>query len=136
MIGIYDFKSENFEILALCQVNQVLIQDVNLRENPIVCELLDRFIDQVGAHLSHEDREVYHDLLEKHTPEAKQLANQFIENGRELKLILKSFKKDWCRKIHTADKHTNFLKDAEEVIELVKSRIRYEEEKIFPVFQK
>jgi hemerythrin-like domain-containing protein len=135
MIPVEEFRSENKEILDLCRVLNILILDYELRKNPIVCELLDRFLDRVNQHISHEDRSVYGDLLAKHTDEASKLASHFLGNTQELKRIIKSYKKDWCQSDYEKEQHENYVKETKSIIKLVCDRIDFENEKIFPVFE-
>ena len=134
MIALEEFQKENAEIFDLCQVLGTLIDQYTLRKNPIVCELLDRFIDRVGKHLRHEDRSVYGDLLAQRTPEAKRLASHFLGNTQELKRICKSYEKDWCHHPHTEKEHAVYVKESQQIFKLVCDRIDFENDKIFPVF--
>ncbi|TNG00358.1 MAG: hypothetical protein EP297_03895 [Gammaproteobacteria bacterium] len=135
MIPLAEFRSENNEILDLCRVVNVLIIDYELRKNPVVCELLDRFLDRVDAHIMHEDRSIYGDLLAKHTAEANKLASHFLGNTQELKRVMKDYKKSWCKADYEKEKHEGYVKETQSIIKLVCDRIDFENHKIFPIFE-
>ena len=97
MIPITEFRAENAEIRDLCTILSLAIGEYDLRQNMIVCELIERFVDSVNSHLIHEDRSIYRDLLSKHTPEASHIADHFLGNTQELKRIFKTYAKGWCK---------------------------------------
>jgi hypothetical protein len=134
MIPIDELTAENREIKDLCNILGVSIDQYSLRHNSIVCELLERFVGKVKAHLAHEDRSVYRDLLKKRTREADILADHFLGNTQELKRIFKDYSRDWCRKPHSEKKHIKYVEESREMFKLVCDRIAFEETKIFPVF--
>jgi len=135
MIPIEEFKAENREIQDLCDILSVSIDRYSLRNNSIVCELIDRFVDRVNAHLMHEDRSIYRDLLKKHTHEADILADHFLGNTQELKRIFKQYVRGWCSTSHSEDEHARYVDESRHMFRLVCERITFEEEKIFPHFQ-
>ena len=135
MIPIEEFSAENREIKDLCHILGASIDEHSLRDNSIVCELLERFLDKVRAHLAHEDRSVYRDLLKQHTREADILADHFLGNTQELKRIFNEYKRDWCKRPRSEEKHQKYVKESLELFKLVCDRITFEESKIFPFFQ-
>jgi len=135
MIPLEEFKTENREIRDLCEILSVSIDQYSLRHNNIVCELIGRFADRVNAHLKHEDRSIYHDLLQEHTHEAKILASHFLGNTQELKRIFKEYTHGWCSKPHSEDEHVKYVDESRHIFRLVCERITFEEEKIFPHFE-
>ncbi len=135
MIPIDEFSAENREIKDLCNILGVSIDQYSLRNNSIVCELLERFVNKVRAHLSHEDRSVYRDLLKRHTHEADVLADHFLGNTQELKRIFNVYKRDWCTKPHSEAQHVKYVEESREIFKLVCDRIAFEENKIFPYFK-
>lgn len=136
MIPLEEFRAENAEIRDLCTILNLAIDEYNLRDNMIVCELIDRFVDSVNSHLIHEDRSIYRDLLNQHTHEANHIADHFLGNTQELKRIFKSYSRGWCRKSHPENKHQKYVQESKEMFKLVCDRIDFEENKIFPYFEK
>lgn len=136
MIPIEEFRAENAEIRDLCTILNLAIGEYKLRNNKVVCELIDRFVESVNAHLRHEDRSIYRDLLSQHTQEADHIADQFLGNTQELKRIFKAYSREWCRKLHKEPQHQKYAEESKEMFRLVCERIDFEENKIFPYFEK
>jgi len=136
MIPIEEFKNENREIRDLCDILSVSIDQYSLRKNNVVCELLERFADRVNQHLMHEDRSVYRDLLQQHTHEADVLADHFLGNTQELKRIFKEYTHGWCSTPHAEEQQIKYVEESRHMFRLVCERITFEEEKIFPYFEK
>lgn len=134
MIPLDEFTAENREIKDLCTILDISIDQYSLRDNTIICELLERFVAKVKAHLSHEDRSIYRDLLKQHTKEADLLADHFLGNTQELKRIFNVYSRDWCRKPQSETKYAKYVDESREMFKLVCDRIKFEEEKIFPFF--
>lgn len=135
MIPLQEFKQENTEIRELCTLLSTIVGNEELRDNNIVCELLERFTDRVNKHLAHEDRSIYRDLLKKHTHDADVLADRFLSNTQELKRIFNEYRHDWCIKSHGSAQHQHYADDSLQIFRLVCERITFEEEKIFPHFE-
>jgi len=130
MINIEDLKQENQKITNLTNVLYKLIEDEQMRENPVFCELMDQFSKSVEDHLIHEDRTVYSDLLTSEDPQIGQLADQFITNTHELRRLMKDYTKRWC---HSDNKdHSTFVEKTREIFSLVDRRINLEDNKLFP----
>lgn len=135
MIPLAEFRAENTEIKELCSLLNITVDHIDFKDNAIVCELMTRFTTCVSDHLMHEDRSVYKDLLQKHTPEADKIAERFVANTIELKRVFNEYKRDWCAKTHSDKKHNEYAKESKEIFKLVCDRITFEEEKIFPHFE-
>ena len=135
MIPIEEFRAENQEIRDLCNILGMSVDMYSLRSNSVVCELIERFADRVNAHLAHEDRSIYRDLLKKHTHEADMIADKFLGNTRELKRIFNEYNRGWCRKPHSETVHTKYVEESRQMFKLVCERIDFEEKKIFPHFE-
>jgi len=136
MIPLKEFRDENAEIKDLCHILDISVDQYSLRKNTVVCELLDRFADRVNAHLRHEDRSIYQELLKEHTQEAKIMADHLMGNTQELRRIFNGYKHDWCRKPHSEKEHVKYVDDSKRIFRLVCDRITFEEDKIFPHFEK
>lgn len=135
MIPIEEFRAENSELKDLCKILNISVDQYSLRNNSVMCELLERFVERVGNHLMHEDRSIYRDLLAQHTDNASQLADHFLGNTQELKRIFAEYKKGWCRKPHSEKDHAQYVDESKDMFKLVCDRIDFEENKIFPLFE-
>lgn len=138
MIDIADFSRENRELAELCAVLDVLVANADLRSNTVFCELLERFSTKVRAHLEHEDRSIYAQLLNHDDKAINQVANQFMNNTHQLRQILSSYVKRWCRQpgaqTDTAE-HEVFQNETRAIFHLVDERIRLETSKLFPALE-
>lgn len=134
MINIEELQKENENIINLYTVLSILVGNASdLRTNPVFCELLDRFSSDINAHLLHEDRAVYGDLLKHADKKVNELASQFMSNTRELKRLLGSFTKRWCGANLGSDSQDRFVEETLEIFRLVEKRIDLENNKLFPV---
>ncbi len=137
MVNVAEFSKENQEIVQLCSILNILVDNGDLRDNPVFCELLSSFRDKIWTHLVHEDRAVYAELLNHRDKSVNEVADQFINNTHALKKILATYLKRWC---HTAgsiagDREANdsFLDETREIFRLVDERINLENTKLFPI---
>ena len=135
MIELDNFRKEHTELRDLCSILDATIGDYSLRDNMIMCELIERFVDEVNAHLKHEDRSVYRDLLKQHSKEADQVADRFLGNTQEIKRIFKEYSRDWCRKPHSENQHEKYIEESRHMFKVVCDRIDFEEQKIFPYLE-
>lgn len=137
MVNVKEFHKENQEILQLCSVLNILVDKGDLRDNPVFCDLLSRFRDKIWAHLMHEDKAVYAELLNHNDKSVNKVANQFINNTHSLKKILATYLKRWCHmpgSISTAEEdNDSFLAETREIFRLVDERIHLENTKLFPI---
>jgi hypothetical protein len=136
MIRLDEFRAENREIKDLCDILSLSMDEYSLHGNQVVCELIDRFVERVNAHLTHEDRSIYSDLLSNQSPEAARVAEYFLGNTQELRRIFNSYTRGWCRKPHNDVQRRKHVEESREMFKLVCDRITFEETRIFPLFEK
>jgi len=132
MIPVEELRSENNEIKQLSDVLYGLVSNTSLRDNPVFCELLERFQNKLDYHLKHEARSIYPELLNHKDNNIKQVAKSFLGNTHELERILSKYSKRWCHHIGT-QQHKDFENETKEVFRLVSERIQLEEAHLFPV---
>lgn len=130
MVNVEELKQENQQIINLASVLHHLVEDEQLRSNPVFCELMERFSKSVEAHLTHEDRTVYSDLLNNEDRQIHNLADQFMSNTHELRRLMKDYTKRWCNSGN--DDHAMFVDKTREIFSLVDRRIDLEDSKLFP----
>jgi hemerythrin-like domain-containing protein len=136
MVNVVEFSRENQELTDLCAVLNILIADTDMRGNPVFCELLSRFSEKIRAHLDHEDRAMYAELLSHKDKSINEVASKFINNTHQLRTILSSYLKRWCHASREGDTtgHDEFMQETREIFKLVKDRINLEKSKLFPIF--
>ncbi|MDH5764805.1 MAG: hemerythrin domain-containing protein [Gammaproteobacteria bacterium] len=132
MIPVEELRNENDAIKDLSNVLSNLVTDQSLRTNTIFCELLHRFQEKLDAHLKHEARSIYPQLLNHDDNHIKKVANDFLSNTHELERILSKYVKRWCHQINT-ENHEEFERETLEIFRLVNERIQLEESHLFPV---
>ncbi len=137
MVDVTDFGKENQEIVHLSAILRILVDHSDLRENPVFCDLMTRFRDKIWAHLLHEDRAVYSELLGHRDKSVNDVADQFLANTHALKKILSTYIKRWCQTpgVISGEQEANdtFLDETREVFRLVDERINLENTKLFPI---
>jgi len=66
-----------------------------------------------------------------------QTANNFMSGSQEIKRIMKVYVKRWCNKSsHTLSvgaQHENFVKDTDDMFEMILNRIQDETENLYPM---
>jgi len=84
------------------------------------------------------DKEMYKDLLASPDDKVSNVARNFMSGSVEIKKILREFMHQWCPTakkkdaLHISD-HANFLKDTDELFEIVLQRIQDETEHLYPL---
>lgn len=134
MVPVNEFREENQEIADLSAVLSTLLTNEAIIANPVVCELFDRFHGKLGAHLNHEDRAAYGDLLRHNGKDASKLASEFLENTHELRKIVTRYNRKWC-KGKNEDDMAAFRQETSDLFGLVEQRLQLEETKLFPILQ-
>ena len=113
----------------------VLIEQLELRTNRLVCELLQRFSKRVNAHLREESRSLYQDLLTaRPEPDARLILGQFLDNTEELKRLCNQYSRKWCKPGMEGEGDTQqFLHDTRDIFRLVRQRIELENKRLLPL---
>jgi hypothetical protein len=135
MISYSELNEQNHRITELSNVLRYLFKDRSMCDTGSCCELFYRYIDLVQEHIELVDKNMYRELLVSPDENINKVAKNFMSGSVEIKRILKSFTKTWCDKaksLHIND-HTRFLKDTDELFELVLQRILDETERLYPL---
>ena len=137
MVNVTEFSKENQELTDLGAVLDVLVVNPDMRENPVFCDLLSSFSEKIRAHLDHEDRAMYAELLSHSDKSVNEVASKFIDNTHQLRTILSSYVKRWCHATRGSKDitgHEEFMNETREIFHLVNDRIDLERNKLFPLF--
>lgn len=135
MITYNELNEQIHRITELSNVLRYLFADRSMCDTGSCCELFYRYIDLVQKHIELVDKNMYRDLLTSPDEKINNVAKNFMSGSVEIKRILKDFTKTWCDKtksLHIND-HTRFLKDTDELFELVLQRILKETEQLYPL---
>ncbi|TNF38527.1 MAG: hemerythrin domain-containing protein [Gammaproteobacteria bacterium] len=136
MYTLDELKRQNQEITDLVDILSVLMQHPHLRKNPFVCDLVSSFNEKVWMHLVFEENTIYCELARHHNPDISNIAKKFHDTSRQVKKHFSHYVKLWCQtSANKADQET-FLEESQKVFDLVRERIRFENDEMFPLVEK
>lgn len=128
-----ELKEQNLEISQLCEVLYVLVEKPSLHDNPFVRDLMTRFKEKVWVHLVFEDNTFYAALIRSDDEKACEIAKAFHESAKEIKHRFSDFVRRCC---NTPESENETLsKESHEIFTLIRNRIAYENEIIFPLVE-
>jgi len=133
MYSLDELKEQNKEISQLCDVLSVLMEQQSLHNNPFVCELMTRFKEKVWVHLVFEDNTIYAALLHTGDEKISNTAKAFHDSAKEIKHRFSGFVRHWCSMPGSDSEHDMLSNESREIFALIRERITYEEDKIFPL---
>lgn len=136
MYTLDELKNQNQEISQLCDVLSVLIEQSSLHNNPFVNELMKRFKEKVWVHLVFEDNTIYAALLHTGDDKTSNVAKTFHDSAKEIKHRFSGFVRHWCSMPESNEERESLKKESSEIFRLIRDRISYENEQIFPLVEK
>ena len=136
MYTLDELKNQNQEISQLCDVLSVLIEQSSLHNNPFVNELMKRFKEKVWVHLVFEDNTIYAALLHTGDDKTSNVAKAFHDSAKEIKHRFSGFVRHWCSMPESNQERESLKKESSEIFRLIRDRISYENEQIFPLVEK
>ena len=136
MYTLIELKKQNTEITDLIEILHVLVKQKSLANNPFVCELVERFNEKVWMHLVFEENTIYSELAKHHNPDISNIAQAFHENAKDIKKRFTHYVKLWCHASKEQKDHTAFVTESNAIFELIRERVRYESEEVFPLVEK
>lgn len=135
MYSLDELKQQNKEISQLCDVLCILMEQPSLHDNPFVCELMKRFKEKVWVHLVFEDNTIYAALIYTDDEKVGQIAKAFHDNAKEIKHRFSGYVRHWCSIPEPGSEREILRNESKEVFALIRNRISYENEKIFPLVE-
>ena len=137
MITYEELHAENHDITELSNVLLYLFKERSMCDTGTCCDLFYRYTEKVKHHIETVDKNMYSQLLTHEDHEIQKLAKNFMSGSQEIKKIIASYIKTWCPK-KKADtlaiaEYDRFLKESEEMFELILERIQNETEKLYPL---
>lgn len=135
MYSLEDLKEQNQEISQLCDVLLVLMEQQSLHDNPYVRELMTRFKEKVWVHLVFEDNTFYSALLHSGDEKVLTIAQDFHDSAKEIKHRFSCFVRHVMSSARSDSEQVMLNNDCSEIFSLIKDRIAYENEKIFPLLE-
>ena len=133
MYSLDELKHQNQEISDLCAVLSVLVEQPDLHNNPYVCELMNRFKEKVWIHLVFEDNTIYSSLARHDNTKVSDVAQDFHDSARQIKKRFSNYVRRWCDPAVAEDEHEQLVRESREIFQMIKDRVQYENEKMFPL---
>lgn len=136
MISYDTLNKQIHEITELSNVLAYLVQDRSMCDTRTCCELFHRYVDQVRAHIDVTERWIYPQILIGGDQSAINSVTNFMNGSQEVKRILKQYTRNWCRSKYKTLKikdHQAFIKDSDNLFELMLQRLQDETEKLYPL---
>lgn len=136
MVTYDELHTENHDITELSNVLLYLFRDRSMCDTETCCELFHRYMDKVKHHIELVDKNLYSGLLTHDDHDVQKMARNFMSGSQEIRKIMASYTKQWCPRkkadsLNIAD-YDRFLRETEEMFELVLERIQDETEKLYP----
>ena len=135
MYTLNELKKQNQEITHLCAVLAVLVEHPHLHNNPVVCELISRFKEKVWLHLVFEDNTLYQELARHDDEATRRVVQEFHDSARALKKRFSTYLRRWCQPEVSDSEHEELLRESREIFNLIRNRVQYEDEHIFPLLE-
>lgn len=133
MIQFQELHEKNHDIAELSKVLATLIQDREICDTTITCELFERYTAKVREQIDFEDKNLYSILLASSDRTHNSLASRFLEGGRELKRIFNKYQQRWCANGLRISDHDKFINETLEVFRLIEDRIIALTEELYPI---
>jgi hemerythrin-like domain-containing protein len=137
MIKVTELNEQNAKIKELSSVLHYLISSKEMCNTETTCDLFLKYTEEVTDHLYLEEREVYGHLLNHPDVKVKNTINDFFSGSIEIKRVFNEYLGQWCKsKKLRVTKHAAFLKDSEDMFNLVLNRIDAETNILYPMIEK
>ena len=140
MITYEELNAQNEKITELSNVLSILIKERSICDSETCCGIFYNYMDQVNQHMHDVDSNLYTDLLGNSSIEANNTATNFMAGSQEIKKIMTSYARKWLNKKNHAlsigAKHAQFLKDTDDMFEMILTRLQDEMEKLYPMVRK
>lgn len=134
MVTFKELFEQNHKIAERTKIILYMIQDRTICDTDVTCDLFFDLTDRIKQHLDIEERELYRDLLTHSDPKIKYVADNFLSGSAEIKRVFKQYMKRWCHNKNLRIKnHEQFVKDTNDIFEMIQDRIIDETEKFYPV---
>ena len=139
MVSYEELHRQNHKITELTNILQHLLGDRSLCDSEITCNLFFEYVDAVKEHMAVTDSAMYSKLLGAGDQKLSNVANRFMGGSREINRIFSGYLKRWCKlraKRLVIKQYDEFMKDTEEMFEMVLDRIQAETEHLYPAVRK
>ena len=136
MIPLDTLKQQHEEINEIINVLSLLIPDEKARKSRIVEGLLKELAQKVGEHLALEDDTLYKELLVHPDAELQRTARNFLSGSHELRRLFTDYVQHACKPNSKRKECEAFVKESQDLFELLEKRIQIEESRFYPMAEK
>jgi len=139
MITFEQLHTENHKITELSNVFLYLIKERSMCDTDIACDVFFDYVDRVNHHIEMVDKHLYTKLLNSPDESVRQKADRFMSGSNEVKRIFKAYLGKWSkqtRKELIIRNHKKFMRDTQDVMDIVLDRIQRETEHLYPLVRK
>lgn len=139
MAAFAQLHAQNHKITELSNVFRYLIQDRAMCDTEIACNLFFDYAKHVKEHMELVDRDLCGQLISHPDQAVKNTANRFLSGSSEIKRIFSDYLREWCsekRKELDINNHEAFVRDTQQMFDLVLERIQRETEHLYPLIRK
>ncbi len=134
MVSISQLDQQNSKITELSSVLRYLIENKEMCNSEVTCDLFLDYADRVVDHLYLEEKEVYRHLLNHSDSQVKNTTHNFFEGSLEIKRVFNQYLGRWCKnKKLRITKHAIFVQETHEMFDLVQDRINAETTILYPL---
>lgn len=139
MVSFEELHQQNHKITELTNILQHLLGDRSLCDSEITCDLFFDYVNAVKEHMAVTDSGMYSKLLGSGDQKLNNVANRFMGGSREINRIFSAYLKRWCKiknKELVIKEYDAFMKDTQEMFDIVLDRIQGETEYLYPAVRK
>jgi len=139
MVSFEELHQQNHKITELTNILQHLLGDRSLCDSEVTCDLFFDYVNAVKEHMAVTDSGMYSKLLGSGDQKLSNIANRFMGGSREINRIFSAYLKRWCKiknKELVIKEYDAFMKDTQEMFEIVLDRIQNETEHLYPAVRK
>ena len=139
MVSYENLYQQNHKITELTNILQHLLGDRLLCDSEVTANLFFDYVKAVKDHLAVTDTAMYSKLLGSGDQKLSNIADRFIGGSREINRIFSAYLKRWCklkRKQLVIREYDEFMRDTNEMFEMVLDRIQDETEHLYPAVKR
>lgn len=139
MITFEQLHEENHKITELTNVFLYLINDRGMCDTDIACSVFFDYVSKVRNHLEVVDKHLYTKLLNSPDDAVRQKADRFMSGSHEIKRLFKNYQTKWSMPSQHALRvrnHKKFVRETQDMMEIVLDRIQRETEHLYPLVRK
>lgn len=140
MVTYEELNTQNHNITELSNVLSYLIKDRSLCDSDTCCNLLYNYMDHVNEHIHKVDANLSANLLRHSSSNVNNTAKNFMSGSLEIRRIMNRYVRKWCDKKHhdlrIGGEHEAFIKETDEMFEMILTRIQDETEHLYPMIRK